>query len=142
MSYLVVLMEKLIMLKFWTGTPQLFKKNLEWGLRVTPRYSLYIEGVHVSGSSQFIPQRLPFSLVLFLCCAVPCSTTRESLDHFEICTDSNHEKIQRSTCCGAAQRIWISFSSIYTRRDASPNQNYKSGIQWFDLILIKNKNYG
>jgi hypothetical protein len=45
--------------------------------------------------------------VLFLCCVVPRCTERGPLDHFEICADSNHEKIQRSTCyaarCSAAE---------------------------------------
>jgi hypothetical protein len=36
---------------------------------------------------------------MFLCCVAPCSTVRVPLDHFEIYTDSNHEKIQRSTYC-------------------------------------------
>jgi hypothetical protein len=39
--------------------------------------------------------------ILFLCCAVPRCTERGPLNHFEICADSNHEKIQRSTCCAA-----------------------------------------
>jgi hypothetical protein len=37
--------------------------------------------------------------VMFHCCVAPCSTARGSLNHFEICANLNHKKIQWFTCC-------------------------------------------